>query len=128
MLIIKKNKNFLIKSFILFQILYIFIILNNSIHATSTKEFTDINVPAAIVMDMESGRILFEKNANEKRKMASLTKIMTSILLVENCNLDELIEVPKEAAYIGGSTVGLKKGDKVTARSLLYGMLLPSRK
>lgn len=60
--------------------------------------------------------------------MASLTKIMTSILLVENCNLDELIEVPKEASVIGGSTVGLKKGDKVTAKSLLYGMLLPSRK
>lgn len=86
----------------------------------------DINVPAAVVMDMESGRILYEKNADEKRPMASLTKIMTSILLVENCDMDELIEVPQAAANIGGSTVGLKKGDKVTARSLLYGMLLSS--
>ena len=53
---------------------------------------------------------------------------MTSIMLVENCKMDELIEVPAEATWIGGSEVGLKKGDKITARSLLYGMLLPSRK
>lgn len=126
-MLIKKNKTVLIKFFILFQIIYIFSIVNNFSFASS-KEFTDIKVPAAVVMDLVSGRILFEKNADEQRKMASLTKIMTSILLVENCNLDELIEVPKEATYIGGSTVGLKKGDKITARSLLYGMLLPSRK
>lgn len=124
-MIIKKNNIFLLKIFIIFQIIYLF--FNNPVFATSKKEFTDIKVPAAVVMDMESGRILFEKNADEPRKMASLTKIMTSILLVENCNLDELIEVPKEAAAIGGSTVGLKKGDKVSAKSLLYGMLLPSR-
>lgn len=58
--------------------------------------------------------------------MASLTKIMTSILLVENCDLEEMIDVPKEVAWLGGSTAGLKPGDKVSARSLLYGMLLPS--
>lgn len=123
---LKKTKVIIFKLFITFQMIYLFSSINNFSLATSSKEFTDIKVPAAVVMDFESGRILFEKNANEQRKMASLTKIMTSILLVENCNLDELIEVPKEAAYIGGSTVGLKKGDKVTARSLLYGMLLPS--
>lgn len=90
------------------------------------KNFVDIESDAAVVIDYNTGRVLFEKNANEKHKMASLTKIMTSILLVENCSLDELIEVPAEATYIGGSTVGLKKGDKVTAKALLYGMLLPS--
>lgn len=86
-----------------------------------------LNVPSAVVIDMESERILFEQNANEKRAMASLTKIMTSILLVESCDLDEQIEIPKEAANIGGSTAGIKKGDKITARNLLYGMMLPSR-
>ena len=94
----------------------------------SSKEFIDINVPAAVVIDSQTGRVLFDKNADERRPMASLTKIMTSIMLVENCKIDELIEVPAEATWIGGSEVGLKKGDKVTARSLLYGMLLPSRK
>lgn len=92
----------------------------------SSKEFMQVNVPAAVVIDSKSGRVLFGKNENERRHMASLTKIMTSILLVENCNMDEEIEVPAEATWIGGSEVGLKKGDKVTARSLLYGMMLPS--
>lgn len=93
---------------------------------SSSKEFMQVNVPAAVVIDSKSGRVLFGKNENERRHMASLTKIMTSILLVENCNMDEEIEVPAEATWIGGSEVGLKKGDKVTARSLLYGMMLPS--
>lgn len=58
--------------------------------------------------------------------MASLTKVLTSIMLVENCKMNEMVEVPKGAAIIGGSTVGLKKGDMVSVESLLYGMLLPS--
>lgn len=121
-----KKENLIFKVFISFCVIIQFIYYLNHIYA-SDKNFVKINVPSAVVMDMESGRILFEKNADEKRPMASLTKIMTAILLVENCDLDELIEVPKEAAIIGGSTAGLKKGDMVSARSLLYGMMLPSR-
>lgn len=106
-----------------------FVILQNSIYAdSSTKLFINIESPAAVVIDNESCRVLYDKNAYEKRPMASLTKIMTSIMLVENCSMDEMIEVPSDATWIGGSEVGLKKGDKVSARSLLYGMLLPSRK
>lgn len=100
----------------------------NIIFADSSKEFVDIVSPSAVVMDSQSGRVLFEKNADEKRKIASLTKVMTSILLVENCKMDEMIEVPAAATWIGGSEVGLKKGDKVSSKSLLYGMMLPSRK
>ena len=110
-------------------IVFSLVVFSTNIFATesTSKEFMDINVPAAIVIDSESGRVLFAKNADERRPMASLTKIMTAIMLVENCDMDELIEVPSEATWIGGSEVGLKKGDKVSARSLLYGMLLPSR-
>lgn len=93
---------------------------------STTKLFVNIPSPAAVVIDNESGRVLYNKNADEKRPMASLTKVMTSIMLVENCKMSEMIEVPKAAALIGGSTVGLKKGDMVSAESLLYGMLLPS--
>ncbi len=117
---------FSIKYKLLFIITFIFLFQNNSYASVIDKNFTTIASDAAVVIDYNTGRVLFEKNADQKHKMASLTKIMTSIILVENCNLDELIEVPKEATYIGGSTVGLKKGDKVTARALLYGMLLPS--
>lgn len=87
---------------------------------------TQIASPSAVVICEDSGRILYEKNANEKRKMASLTKLMTSILLVENCDLNEKIYVAKEACYIGGSEAGIKPNEEVTANDLLYGMLLPS--
>lgn len=115
------------KLFVIF--LFILVIYNNinvSYASVINKNYVDIQVPAAVVIDFDTGRVLYDKNGNEKRKMASLTKIMTSILLVENCDMEEQIEVPKKAAQIGGSTVGLKAGDIVTAKSLLYGMLLPS--
>ena len=104
-----------------------FSIFSSKLYAdTSTKLFINVDSPAAVVIDYKTGRILYDKNASQKRPMASLTKVLTSIMLVENCKMDEMIEVPKNAAWIGGSTVGLKKGDKVSAESLLYGMLLPS--
>lgn len=90
------------------------------------KSYIEVASPSAIVIDNKTGRVLYQKNAYEKRAMASLTKIMTSILLVENCNMDEKITVPAQATWQGGSVVGLKKNDVLTARSLLYGMLLPS--
>jgi D-alanyl-D-alanine carboxypeptidase (penicillin-binding protein 5/6) len=86
----------------------------------------DISSPSAVVICEDTGRILYDKNANEKRKMASLTKLMTSILLVENCNMDEKISVAKEACYIGGSEAGIMPNEEITAKDLLYGMLLPS--
>lgn len=104
-----------------------FSIFSSKLYAdTSTKLFINVDSPAAVVIDYKTGRILYDKNASQKRPMASLTKVLTSIMLVENCKMDEMIEVPKNAAWIGGSTVRLKKGDKVSAESLLYGMLLPS--
>jgi D-alanyl-D-alanine carboxypeptidase len=112
------------------SILFMFLCISNTdIFATvSNKQFVDIKSPAAVVIDNDTGRVLYDKNADEKRSIASLTKMMTSILLVENCNMDELIQVPSEATWIGGSEVGLKAKDMLTAKSLLYGMLLPSRK
>lgn len=118
-----KKNSLIVFLFILFLIVFSF---NNIYANTSSKEFVDIKTPAAVVIDYDTGRVLFDKNASDKRPMASLTKVMTSILLVENCEMDEMIEVPSQATWIGGSTVGLKKGDKVSAKSLLYGMLLPS--
>jgi len=92
----------------------------------NTKDYLKINVPAAVVIDNNTHRILYDKNANEKRSIASLTKIMTSILLVENCALNEVITTPNTIGNVGGSLLGLKKGDKITTYNLLVGMLLPS--
>lgn len=86
----------------------------------------DISSPAAVVICEETGRILYNKNANERKKMASLTKLMTAIILVENCDMNENINVAKQACYVGGSEAGINPNDEVSAKDLLYGMLLPS--
>ena len=86
----------------------------------------DINSRACVVIDRNTNTILYGKNENQKRKMASTTKIMTATIIIENCNLDETIEVSKKAAGTGGSRLGLKTGDKITIRDLLYGLMLRS--
>lgn len=85
-----------------------------------------INSRAYVVLDRNSNRVLLGKNENERRKMASTTKIMTATIIIENCNLSETIEVSKKAASVGGSVLGLKTGDKITINDLLYGLMLKS--
>ena len=85
-----------------------------------------INSRAAIVYDRNSGHILFGKNENEKRKMASTTKIMTAVIVIENANLDDIVTISAKAAGTGGSRLGLHTNDKISVRNLLYGLLLCS--
>lgn len=90
----------------------------------SDKPF--INSRSAIVFDRSSGSILYGKKEHEKRKMASTTKIMTAIVVLEKSNLDDVVTVSSKSAGTGGSRLGLHKGDKVSVRDLLYGLLLCS--
>ena len=87
----------------------------------------NLNSRAAIIFEKSTGSILFGKNENEKRKMASTTKIMTAIVVLENTtDLSEIVTVSKKAANIGGSRLGLSTNSKVTVKDLLYGLLLCS--
>ncbi len=85
-----------------------------------------INSKAAIVIDRESKRILYKKNENDKRAMASTTKIMTCLIALENSRLDEAVVVSKKAASIGGSRLGLSVNDKISMNDLIYGLMLRS--
>lgn len=85
-----------------------------------------INSRAAIVLDRTSKFILYGKNENEKRKMASTTKIITAIVVIENANLEEITTVSPKAAGTGGSRLGLHTNDKISIINLLYGLLLCS--
>lgn len=87
---------------------------------------TSINSRYAVVIDRSSKKILYGKNENTKTKMASTTKIMTAMVVLQNTNLKNIVEVSKRAALTGGSRLGLKEGDKITVRDLLYGLLLRS--
>lgn len=86
----------------------------------------DINSRAYVVIDRNSNTIIYGKNENVKRKMASTTKIMTATVIIEHCDLKDTIEVSKKAASTGGSRLGLKNGDKITVSDLLYGLMLCS--
>ena len=85
-----------------------------------------INSRIALIYDRESGRILYEKNGNKQTPMASTTKIMTAIVVLENANLSDMVTITSKAAGTGGSRLGLKKNDKITVNDLLYGLLLRS--
>lgn len=81
---------------------------------------------AVVVYDRTSKTVLYGKNENDVRAMASTTKIMTATLLIENADLSQTVEVSKRAANTGGSRLGLKTGDKITLNDLLYGLMLCS--
>lgn len=85
-----------------------------------------INARSALVMDYETGTILFEKNAYRKRPMASTTKIMTAIIAIENTELDDDVLISGKAANMGGSVMGLKKDAIVKMSELLHGLLICS--
>lgn len=92
----------------------------NSAAAVSTSAVS------AVVIEAETGTVLYEKNAGERRAMASTTKIMTAILTIEAGDLDREFTVDSMAIMVEGTSMGLKQGDRVSRRDLLYGILLPS--
>ncbi len=99
-------------------IVIICFILNIKSYAISAQSF--------VLMDASSGRVLTEQNANVKRGMASTTKIMTAIVAIEYGDLESVVTVSKNAAYIEGSSMWLKEGEKIKLESLLYGLMLNS--
>lgn len=95
----------------------------------TTSNITDnpkLNSRIALVYDRASGRILFDKNGDKTTPMASTTKIMTAIVVVENSNLSDIVTIDSKSAETGGSRLGLKKNDKITVNDLLYGLMLRS--
>ena len=123
------NKNKFYYCYIIFYLLFS-IVFNNCVHAnTSTLHLSPItlNSSAAIILEKSTGTILFGKNEHEIKKMASTTKIMTAIVVLENVeDLSEIVIVSKKAASIGGSRLGLSSNCQITVKDLLYGLLLCS--
>ena len=94
--------------------------------SVSNEKIPKVNSRSCIVLDRTSKQVLYNKNSYNKVKMASTTKIMTSIVIIENFDLNTTVEATKKAAGTGGSRLGLKTGDKITINDLLYGLMLCS--
>ena len=85
-----------------------------------------ITAKGAVVVDMDTGTVLYSRNADKQLEMASTTKIMTAILILESLPLDQIVKVPAAAVSVSGSTLGFNRGESFTVEQLLYAMLVPS--
>ena len=94
--------------------------------AASSNTKPTINSRRYAIYDRLSGRCIYGKDEDKQTAMASTTKIMTSIIVVENCNLSDTVTITSKAAGTGGSRLGLHTDDKITVNDLLYGLMLRS--
>ena len=88
------------------------------VHALSAQK--------AILLDAQTGRILYRKDIDSQGLIASTTKIMTALVICEQCNVLDRVRIPKEAVGIEGSSMYLKEGEVLTVQELLYGLMLRS--
>lgn len=105
---------------VFFCLFFILIIIPKTCFALS------ISSRSAILMDMDSGRILYEKAKDTPRLIASITKIMTAILAIESNLLDEEVEVGEEVLTMYGSNIYIELGERMKLRDLVYGLMLRS--
>ncbi len=112
----KKNIN------LLFYIMILIVFLNQGILA---KEI-NTTASSAILMEEDKGQILYQKNIHKKLAPASLTKILTTIVALENCDLNEMVTVSRRAVEQEGSSIYLQLGEKISLENLLYAIMLSS--
>lgn len=98
----------------------LFILFPYSVQAISTS------ATSSILMDMDSGRIIYENNSHEVRSVASISKIMTAILAIESKKLDKTVKVSDVVLEAYGSGIYIKPGEKLTLQDLVYGLMLRS--
>ncbi|WP_411504218.1 D-alanyl-D-alanine carboxypeptidase family protein [Brevibacillus centrosporus] len=110
-------------------VLVVFLFIQALLPATEVKAAASppgLSAESAALIDVASGRILYSKNGSKKMRIASLTKTMTAIVAIESGKLDQVVTVPPEAVGVEGSSIYLKRGEKLTLEELLYGLMLRS--
>ena len=108
--------------------IFLSIIFTTSTYAADTSKI-NLNVPSAILIERNTGKILYEKSSNEIRYPASTTKIMTAILALENCELTDMATVSYNAIMsipTGYTHANLLLGEELTIDQLLHVLLIPS--
>ncbi|MGM8214013.1 D-alanyl-D-alanine carboxypeptidase family protein [Bacillaceae bacterium W0354] len=101
------------------------LLITSSIYVNS-ETTPHVSASSAIVMDMNTKEVLFEKNAHEKRNIASITKIMTAIVALEHGNLEDQVIISYDASRKIGSSIYTREGQKYSLKDLLYGLMLRS--
>lgn len=105
----------------------IILIIISLILFTPSKTYAlNISASSYILYDMDSGRIILGKNVHDIRLIASITKIMTSIIAIESNKLEDIVTVDDSIASAYGSGIYIQVGEKLTLKDLLYGLMLRS--
>jgi len=117
-----------IKSITIILLSLIFtVVLGASVNAKGKDNMNlRVNARSAIALDKESGTVLYEQNAYEIVPMASTTKILTSLIAIEQGDLDKKVTISKKAASIRGSTVGYKANEEIALKELIFGLMFKS--
>lgn len=118
-MILKNKRN-------LWLFIFVFFLLVSFQPKAEAASTVDISAKAAILMDEESGRVLFAENAEQRLPQASLTKIMTALLVIENGDLHKDVVISKNAEETGESSIWLEEGEVLSRNQLLYALMLPS--
>lgn len=112
-----------------FKIILLFCLMIIGIQSISFADEPNLNSEAAILVEVSTGRIIYEKNSTKQMFPASTTKVLTAILVIENCELDEIVTVRESALSnipSGYVTCNLQVGEQLTVKDLLYALMIPS--
>ena len=118
-----------ILSFLLSLLLFIGIFPQTAAAAPPWPDGPSISAEGGILFDANSGAVLYGKNIHEQYFPASITKILTALIIIENCQMDEVVTFSHNAVYnveAGSSNANLEEGDRLTVRDCLYAMILKS--
>ena len=94
--------------------------------ASGEDSFPDISAVSYALLDARTGELLFSRNENQRMPMASITKIMTALVVLENSKLDEMVTVTSDSCGIEGSSIYLYEGETLSVKDLLYALMLES--
>ena len=117
-----KKYRFLLINFVSFLI----IINSLSSLAFAANEPPTLNSEGVVLMDGNTGQIVYSKNPDGKYFPASTTKILTALIIIENCKLDESVTIGKNPPFADGTSIGLREGEIYTVKELLTGLLIES--
>lgn len=106
--------------------IFIYIILCSVQICVVSADDLKLNAKAAVIMDAQSGKILYGKSKDQKMPNASTTKILTCLYILEHCNLDQMAVVSKNAATQPKVRLGVREGESYKVKDLLYGLMLES--
>ena len=108
------------------NIMFLFLLCFTYTNVQAETTPPQINAEGCVLIDSSTGQVLYGKNEEKVLEPASTTKVMTALIALEKCNLDDEVTVQEDFTKIDGTAIGLLKGDVVTVRDLLMGLILES--